>query len=345
MSTVRVAIAGATGYAGEELIRILRQHPSVTLTHLAASAKWERPVPLADVFPRFAGALDLPVVALDPSRLAESCDLAFLALPHGVSMDVAPRLLASGRKVVDLAGDFRLKDPAAFARWYGTPHTHPELLEQAVYGVPELFPDPLRRARLVANPGCYATSVILACAPLLKAQLVEPVGIIVDAKSGLTGAGRKAAPDMMFSEVNENLWAYKVNGHQHVPEVEQALAALSRNGQPAITLVPHVVPMDRGILSTMYLRAAGPLTWERLQAAYEAVYGQTPYVRLRPKNTWPKVREVIGTNRCDLALTVDETKGLVIVVAVIDNLLKGAAGQAVQNMNLMCGFPETAGLP
>jgi N-acetyl-gamma-glutamyl-phosphate reductase len=343
MPTVRVAIAGATGYAGEELIRILRQHGCVQLTHLAASAKWDQPVPLGDVFPRFSKSLELPVVALDPDRLAASCDVALLSLPHGVSMDVVPCLQKSGRKVIDLAGDFRLKDPAAFARWYGTPQTHPELLPQAVYGCSELFREQIQQAWLVANPGCYATSVILACAPLLKAQLIEPEGMIVDAKSGLTGAGRKVTSELMFSEVNENVWPYKVNGHQHVPEIEQALEVVA--GRPiAITFVPHVVPMDRGILSTMYLRTTGPVTWEQVHETYRRVFGQAAFVRIRPKDHWPRVRDVVGTNACDLAFTVEPAKRLLIVVAAIDNLMKGAAGQAVQNLNLMCGFPETTGL-
>lgn len=344
MSTPRVAIAGATGYVGEELIRLLRHHPSVQLTHLAASAKWERPVALAEVFPRFAGSLDLAVVALDPSALIESCDIAFLALPHGMSMELAPALRQAGRKVIDLGGDFRLKDPAAFTRWYGVSHTHPELLREAVYGIPELFRDQIRRAAFVANPGCYATSVILACAPLLKAGLLEPDGITVDAKSGLTGAGRKGSPHLMFSEVNENLWAYKVNGHQHVPEIEQALAAVAPDSRPVVTFVPHVVPMDRGILSTLYLRTKRPASWEDVDRLYRDCYGQPPFVRIRAKDRWPQTREVVGTNCCDLGFMVDPAKRLVIVVAVIDNLLKGAAGQAIQNLNVMSGWPETLGL-
>ncbi|MDP3702776.1 MAG: N-acetyl-gamma-glutamyl-phosphate reductase [Candidatus Omnitrophota bacterium] len=344
MSKLRVAIAGATGYAGEELIRILQQHPSVQLTCLAASAKWDRPVPLAQVFPRFAGQLDLPVESLDPVRLAQSCDAAFLALPHGVSMDLAPALLAAGRKVIDLAGDFRLKDAAAFTRWYGKPHTHPELLGEAVYGVPELFPKAIRGARLIANPGCYATSVMLALAPLLQAGLIEPGHIIVDAKSGWTGAGRQLVEDWKCSGRLGDLWPYKVNGHQHVPEVEQSLAAFACNGTPSIAFVPHVVPMDRGIMSTLYLRSAVTPEWERVDRVYREFYRDAPFVRIRPKDQWPQVRDVTGTNYCDLAFSADPSKRLLIVVAAIDNLLKGASGQAVQNLNLMYGWPEPTGL-
>lgn len=344
MPTLKVAIAGATGYAGEELIRILRQHPHVQLTHLAASAKWDRPVPVAEVFPRFAGQVDLPVEALDPSRLASACDLAFLALPHGVSMDLVPGLLKAGRRVIDLGGDFRLKDASSFERWYAHPHAHPELLPQAVYGLPELNQDAIRAATLVANPGCYATSVIIAAAPLLKAGLVQAAGIIVDAKSGLTGAGRKAEAALMFPEVHENLWAYKVNKHQHMPEIVQALGRFAKAGAPAIVFMPHIVPLSRGILSSVYFRLAKACAWEDVDHAYRAFYKDAPFVRIRPVNSWPKVQDVAGTNYCDLGFTVAPEQQLLIVSAAIDNLTKGAAGQAVQNMNLMAGVAETAGL-
>ena len=344
MSKRRVAIAGATGYAGEELIRILHQHSSVQLTYLAASAKWDRPVPVSEVFPRFAGAVDLPVESLDPVRLAQSCDVAFLALPHGVSMELASGLLSAGRRVIDLAGDFRLKEPTAFSRWYGKPHTHPELLGQAAYGIPELFQEEIRRARLVANPGCYATSVILTCAPLMAQRLVEPEGVIVDAKSGHTGAGRETVSEWERQGKLQDLWPYKVNGHQQVPEIEQALAAACGGVVPSICFVPHVVPIPRGILSTIYLKTRGGLTWERLDQCYREAYRGAPFVRLLPKGRWPQIHDVVGTNYCDLAFTVDPDKRLVIVAAAIDNLVKGASGQAVQNLNLMAGWPETMGL-
>lgn len=343
MPTLRVAIAGATGYAGEELIRILRQHPHVSLTLLAASAKWDRPVPVAEVFPRFAGQLDLPVEALDPVRLAASCDFALLALPHGVSMGLVPGLLTAGCRVIDLGGDFRLKDAASFERWYATPHAHPELLPQAVYGLSELNRDAIRTAKLVANPGCYATSVIIAAAPLLKAGLVQAEGIIVDAKSGLTGAGRKAEAALMFPEVNENVWAYKVNKHQHAPEISQALSAFAK-GAPSIVFVPHIVPLNRGILSTVYFRLAKACAWEDVDRTYRTCYKDAPFVRIRPANSWPKTQEVAGTNFCDLGFMVDAAQQMLIVSAAIDNLTKGAAGQAVQNLNLMAGVPETSGL-
>lgn len=344
MQKQRIAIAGATGYSGEELIRLLLQHPNVQLTHLAGSAKWESPVSVSQVFPRFALQCDLAIESLNPQRLVDSCDLAFLALPHGVAMDVAPALLSAGKKVIDLSGDFRLKDPALFSQWYGKPHTHPELLGQAVYGLTELSARAISQARLVANPGCYATSVILACAPLIKAGLVEQDWMVVDAKSGLTGAGRKAEQGLLFAEMNENLWAYKVNHHQHVPEIEQALQGFSSGKPLGFCFVPHLVPVNRGILSSLYLRLTRQTTWKEVNKLYRDFYAKACFVRVRPEGQWPRMHDLEGTNFCDIAFAIDSAKRGLIVSSAIDNLTKGAAGQAVQNMNLMFGFPETAGL-
>ena len=344
MSKLRIAIAGATGYAGEELIRILQHHPFVELTQLAASAKWDRPVPLAEVFPRFAHPLDLAIESYDPQTFAQKSDIAFLVLPHGLSMDLVPILLKAGLRVIDLGGDFRLKDPSLFNQWYGRVHGHPEFLAEAVYGLSELNRESIAQARLVANPGCYATSVILAVAPLLRAGMVEPTGMIVDAKSGLTGAGRKAETSLMFAEMNENLWAYKVNHHQHQPEIQQALRPFTTAQKISLCFVPHVVPLNRGIFSTIYLRLARSCRWEDIDSVYRDFYRDTPFVRMRPAQSWPKVSDVAGTNFCDLAFTVDTDQRLVVVGAVIDNLTKGAAGQAVQNLNLMAGWSETMGL-
>lgn len=343
MSIQRVAIAGATGYTGEELIRILLKHPAVQLTHLAASAKWERPTALAELFPGLGVASDLHVTALDSSALADSADTVFLALPHGVSMDVVPALLDAGCTVIDLGGDFRLKDPAVFQRWYGKPHTHPELLGQAVYGLTELFRASLPGAALVANPGCYATSVILASAPLVKAGMVDG-GLIVDAKSGRSGAGRQTVSDWERSGKAEDLWPYKVNAHQHVPEVGQALSQAYETVAPSITFVPHVVPMHRGLLSTVFVRTTKPMAREAVAGLFRGLYDGEPFVRLLPSGQWPTTQSVVGTNFCDIGLAVDEGERLVIVVAAIDNLVKGAAGQAVQNFNVMAGLAETTGL-
>ncbi|HEX9780379.1 MAG TPA: N-acetyl-gamma-glutamyl-phosphate reductase [bacterium] len=344
MPSLRIGIAGATGYAGEELIRILHRHPAVTLTVLAASAKRDRPVPLPEVFPRFSGLSGLSIESLDPGRLSRECDLVFLALPHGMSMDVVPALLAAGRRVIDLGGDFRFRDPAVFERWYRRSHSHPELLAEAVYGLTELNRAAIARARLIANPGCYATSVILALAPLLKAGLIEPGWIAVDAKSGLTGAGRKADPQLSFASMNENLWPYKVGEHQHAPEIIQALSPFATDGGVEVCVVPHVVPINRGILSTVFARLRGACDRGRIEAAYRDAYAGEPFVRALPAGRWPEVHDVAWTNDCVLAFTLHPGTGSVVVSAAIDNLTKGAAGQAVQNLNVMCGWDETTGL-
>ena len=344
MSTIRVAIAGATGYAGEELIRLLLQHPHVQLTYLAASAKWERPSPASEVFPRFAHQLDLPVESLDPARLAATSDAVFLALPHGTAMDVVPGLLNAGKRIVDLSGDFRLTDPALYPRWYTFSHSHPELLNGAkvAYGLTEFHRQDIQQARLVANPGCYATSVLLGSLPLFQAKLVADNRLIVDAKSGLSGAGRKADTALLFTEMTENLRAYKVNDHQHMPEITQEVERLT--GQQArLTFVPQVIPVSRGLISTMYLKIRG--SFEAICEIYRASYppDRAPFVRVRP-GVIPQLRDVIETNFCDIGLVYDSASECLIVGSALDNLTKGAAGQAVQNFNLMHGFPETTAL-
>ena len=344
MSTIRVAIAGATGYAGEELIRLLLQHPNVQLTHLAASAKWDRPTPVSDVFPRFARRLDLPVESLDPAKLARACDAAFLALPHGTAKDFLPSLLQAGTRVVDLSGDYRLQDPAAYPRWYQFDHPHPELLtdQRIAYGLTEFHQAQIRKAQVVANPGCYATSILLAAIPLFKAKLVTDGRLLVDAKSGLSGAGRKAEASLLFTEMTENLRAYKVNVHQHMPEVLQELKRLA-GAEPGMVFVPQVIPATRGLISNLYLRVEADM--EVVGATYQAAYpaATTPFVRVRP-GVLPQLKDVVETNYCDIGFTYDPGTGTLIVASAIDNLVKGAAGQAVQNFNLMFGFPETTAL-
>lgn len=344
MSTLRVAIAGATGYAGEELIRLLLKHPHVQLTHLAASAKWERPVPVSAVYPRFARQLDLPIESLDPERFAASCDAALLALPHGMSQELVPGLLAAGARVIDLAGDFRLQDPALYPRWYNFPHTHPELARDArtVYGLTEFHRAELAAARLVANPGCYATSILLGSLPLFGAGLVDEDRIIIDAKSGLSGAGRKADPSLLFTEMTENLRAYKVNDHPHMPEVLQELRRVTgRRG--VMTFVPQMIPVSRGLISMIYLRTTAKTA--AIRSAYESRYPpqEAPFVRVRP-GLLPELRDVVGTNYCDVGFLHDEAAGTLVVASALDNLTKGAAGQAIQNLNLMHGWPEPTAL-
>ncbi len=341
---LRVAIAGATGYAGEELIRLLLHHPHVQLSYLAASAKWERPTPASEVFPRLARRLDLPVESLDLRRLLATSDFVFLALPHGQAMTLVPELLAAGKRVVDLSGDFRLQDAAAYPRWYQFEHAHPELLNGSgvVYGLTEFHQDEIRKARLVANPGCYATSILLACLPLFRAGVIEEGRFIVDAKSGLSGAGRKADPSLLFTEMTENLRAYKVNEHQHMPEVLQEIQRVTHQ-TGRMTFVPQVIPVTRGLISTIYLRTRQDAA--AIQEVYQKAYpaDHAPFVRVR-LGSLPQLRDVVETNYCDIGFIVDPALECLIVGSALDNLTKGAAGQAIQNFNLMHGFPETTAL-
>ncbi|MBI4343303.1 MAG: N-acetyl-gamma-glutamyl-phosphate reductase [Candidatus Omnitrophica bacterium] len=344
MPAIRVAVAGATGYSGEELIRLLLDHPEVHLTCLAASAKWERPVPASQVFPRFARRLDLAVEALDLPRLAERSDAVFLALPHGKATELVPSLLAAGKRIVDLSGDFRLRDPTLYPQWYQFTHAHPELLTdgRVAYGLTEFHRQEIAAARLVANPGCYATSVLLGVLPLFRAKLLEEAQIIVDAKSGLSGAGRKADETLLFTEMTENLRAYKVNEHQHMPEILQDIERLTGQ-QASLTFVPQVIPVSRGLISTIYVKTRR--SPEEVAAAFEACYppAQAPFVRVR-RGSLPQLKDVVGTNYCDIGIAAHPAGGVMVIGSALDNLTKGAAGQAIQNFNLMHGFSETAGL-
>ena len=344
MPTIRVAIAGATGYAGEELIRRLLHHPHVQLTCLAASAKRAHPIPASEVFRRLPRRLDLSVESLDPARLAAASDVVFLALPHGTAMTLAPDLLKAGKRVVDLSGDFRLKDPADYPTWYQFAHAHPELLggDGVVYGLTEFHREELLNARLVANPGCYATSILLGCLPLFCEKLVDDDWCVVDAKSGLSGAGRKPDESLLFTEMTENLRAYKVNEHPHMPEVLQEIARVAQR-QPILSFVPQVIPVTRGLISMIYVRTRQGI--ERIRDAYHRRYAEatTPFVRVR-EGSLPQLKDVVDTNYCDIGFRYDPAAQCLIVASALDNLTKGAAGQAIQNFNLMCGFPETTGL-
>ena len=344
MSTVRVAIAGATGYAGEELIRLLLTHPHVQLTCLAASAKRQRPVSVSDIYPHFSRQLDLPVESLDLARLSEA-DAVFLVLPHGAAKDLVPPLLHAGKRVIDLSGDFRLTDPAAYPQWYQFTHPHPELLTDPgmVYGLTEFHREKLRAARLVANPGCYATSVLLAVLPLCEAGVMDESFFFVDAKSGYTGAGRKVKEDAsLWAQTAENLRAYKINAHQHMPEILQEIARVA-NRKVGLNFVPQVLPIARGLISMVYLKTSK--TCEVIRTVYEKWYSaeRTPFVRMR-WDALPQLKDVVKTNYCDIGLVPDPAHGSLIIGSALDNLTKGAAGQAIQNLNVMYGWPETAGL-
>jgi len=338
---VRVAVVGATGYTGEELVKVLAAHPKVELVSLTAII--DAPTKFSTLFPQFEGKVDLICKELDIEEVSKLSDLIFLALPHRVSMEIAPQFLKKGKKVIDLSADYRLEDISIYKKWYGATHKDKEGLKKAVYGLPELYRDKVKKIDLVANPGCYPTSVLLAAIPLLKAKTYKVDEIIADSKSGLTGAGRRADVNLSFSEVDGNLKAYKVNAHQHAPEINQELSKVAGNKIETV-FVPHLIPMQRGILSTVYLKLKKSISEEKVVELYKKFYKKEPFVRVFSKGNLPQIKDVVGTNFCDMGIKVDETKSLVIVVSVIDNLLKGASGQAVQNMNIMYGFNEKEGL-
>ena len=337
---VKVAIIGGSGYTGLELLRLLARHPAVELT--AVTSREFQGKPVSSVFPALAGICSLNFSWPDPAKLAAAAALFFVALPHKTAMSIIPDLLQAGAKVVDLSADFRFRDQAVYEQWYQE-HTSPDLLREAVYGLPEIYREAIKTARLVGNPGCYPTSVILGLAPLLTAGLIDPHSIIADCKSGASGAGRGVSLATLYCEVNDGFRAYKVADHRHTPEMEQELGLLA--GEPlTITFTPHLVPMSRGILATIYATPKRSLQDDELPAVYQGFYENAPFVRLCPAGVLPNTAAVRGSNYCDLAVRLDRRAGRLIVVAAIDNLTRGASGQAVCNMNLMLGLPETLGL-
>ncbi len=343
-SKAKIAILGASGYTGAELLRLLIRHPHVEIVLLTADRRAGKP--MAEVFPQFA-PYKLPtlsaVEAADWQTL--QLDLAFCALPHGTTQKVIAELLgrAPATKIVDLSADFRLSDPAAYARWYGHEHVAPDLQKEAIYGLTEVYRQKIKTARLVANPGCYTTCAELALIPLLQAKAIDPDEIVVDAKSGMTGAGRAVREDMLFAEVSEGFHAYGVGHHRHMSELDQEFS-LAAGRAVTVSFTPHLVPMNRGILSTIYVRGLKDSLPEDLHAVLSKAYAHEPFVHVLPFRTLPATRHVRGSNMTFIGLAADRIKGRAIVVAAIDNLTKGASGQAVQNMNLMLGFPETMGL-
>jgi N-acetyl-gamma-glutamyl-phosphate reductase len=336
----KVAIIGGSGYTGLELMRLLARHPGVELT--AVTSREFEGKPVSAVFPALAGICSLNFSWPDPAKLADAAELFFVALPHKTAMAVIPTLLLAGAKVVDLSADFRFRDKNLYEEWYQE-HTSPELLREAVYGLPELYREAIKHARLVGNPGCYPTSVILGLASLLANGLIEPQSIIADCKSGASGAGRGVSLATLYCEVNDGFRAYKVAEHRHTPEMEQELSLLA--GEPlTITFTPHLVPMSRGILATLYATPKRLLEDTELQAVYQNFYQNEPFVRVCPAGVLPNTSAVRGSNYCDLAVRLDRRARRYIAIAAIDNLTRGASGQAVCNMNLMLGFPETQGI-
>jgi len=339
---LRVAVLGASGYTGGELVRLLSGHPDVKLTFFGARDSADRA--LAEVHPHLAPlGSDLTLEAIDPASVVVRADVAFLALPHGTSAEIAPALLDGGMRVVDLAADFRL-DGAAYPEWYGFDHPAPEWLDKAVYGLPELFSAQIAGAQLVANPGCYPTPVAIGLAPLLEAGLIDSAAILVDGKTGLSGAGRSASESTMYTSTEESVRPYRVPRHQHTPEMERALA-LATGLAPSMIFVPHLVPTVRGVLTTCYARLHAEATTESLTEVLSVRYAGAPFVRVLSPGEMVDTKRVRGTNVVELQAVADPRTGTAIVVGAVDNLIKGAAGQAIQNLNLMAGLDESSALP
>ncbi|MCK9603667.1 MAG: N-acetyl-gamma-glutamyl-phosphate reductase [Candidatus Omnitrophica bacterium] len=339
---LNVGIVGATGYAGEVLIDILLRHPQVRITNI--SAKIDKPQNISDIFPKFKGRIDLVCKEPDIKEICKACDLIFLALPHTVSMQIVPLLLKQGKRVIDLSADYRLKDTKIYEKFYNVKQKDKTNLTQAVYGLPEIYRAKIKNATLIANPGCYPTASILALAPLVALDLVDPGLVVIDAKSGVTGAGRKLAEGFLFSEINEDFKAYKVDTHQHSPEINQELSKLAGK-KINVTFVPHLLPLNRGILATAYLKKAQNAKIKKAEgilSLYKKFYKKEPFVRIRDEGVFPRIKDVAGTNFCDIG--IKDSGDNIIVISAIDNLLKGASGQAVQNMNIMYKFPEYTAL-
>ena len=334
---IKVAIVGGTGYTGVELLRLLVGHPDVEISIITSRS--EAGMPVADMFPNLRGHLDLQFSEPDDDALAE-CDVVFFATPHTVAMSSVPALMQRGVRVIDLSADFRLKDTELWAQWYNTPHTCPEYAAEAVYGLPELNRAEIRDAQLVAVAGCYPTAVQLGFYPLLKAGLIDPQQLIADAKSGTSGAGRKAALGTLLTEAGENMKAYGVSGHRHLPEIRQTLTQMA-GGPVGLTFIPHLTPMIRGIHATLYSQLQQQTD---LQALFEQHYADEPFVDVMPAGAHPETRSVRGANVCRLAVHQPQGQNTVVVLSVIDNLVKGASGQAIQCMNIMFGLSETQGL-
>lgn len=338
---IKVGIVGATGYTGVELVRILSRHPEVQLVALTSRSYAGQPYYRA--YPHLYQYTDLICTELDIDELAANTDVVFTALPHGHSMDIAAAMLQRNKKVVDLGADFRLDDHHQYQQWYQVEHSAPELLSQGVYGLTEINRQKIAQTNLVANPGCYPTTAILGLAPLLKHNVIDPQNIIIDSKSGVSGAGRGLSLKTHYCETNDNLQAYGVTTHRHTPEIEQELSKLA-GCDVQVNFTPHLIPMTRGMLSTIYVNLKEKFTFEQLQQLYSQFYQKDYFIKLLPAGMLPQTKAVAGSNFCQIALVPDQRTGRLIILVAIDNLLKGAAGQAIQNMNVMFGLDEKTGL-
>ncbi len=337
---LKAAVIGGTGYAGVELVRILLGHPHAELTMITSRQYAGRP--FSDIYPAMAGIVNLSCQAFSEEAVSEAADVVFTALPHKASMGVVPGLIDRGKRVIDLSADFRFKDPALYEAWY-QPHQAKDLLKTAVYGLPEIYLDDIQKASLVGNPGCYPTSVLLPLLPLIKAPFVDADSIVADSKSGTSGAGRSVSLATHFCEVNESFKAYKVAEHRHNPEMDEVLS-LFAGRTIHMTFTPHLVPMTRGMLTTIYVGLKEDVSTQDVASYLDSFYVDKPFVRICPRGRFPNTMYVRGTNYCDIGFQVAERTKRLVLISAIDNLVKGASGQAVQNMNIMLGLPETAGL-
>lgn len=337
----KVAICGASGYTGAELLRLLSSHPYVEITALTSEQSAGKRV--TDLYPHLLSYHSYSFENLDKLQLLNKADFFFLALPHSTSQEVASFFYSHGKKVIDLSADFRLKDHAVYEFWYKTPHKHSDLLSDAVYGLPEIYRDKIRQAGLIANPGCYPTSVILGLMPAIRSSLINPDNIVIDSKSGTSGAGRKADVNIAFCEVNEGFRAYGVTSHRHKPEIEQELGFLF-DKDIHLNFTPHLLPVDRGILSTIYCKLKNSIGIDEVIEIYKEAYKNEPFVYVLEKGIYPDIKDVRGSNNCLIGLAIDKHTDTLIVISAIDNLVKGASGQAIQNMNIMTNLDETTAL-
>lgn len=338
---MKVAIIGATGYGGIELIRLLEQHPYFSIASLHSFSQVGECI--TNVYPHFQNVLVHTLQEIDVEEIGKEAEIVFLATPAGVSAELTPKLLAAGLKVIDLSGDFRMKDPFIYEQWYKRAAAKEGVLREAVYGLSEWKRSEIQKANLIANPGCFATAALLAVLPLVRSGIIEEDSIIIDAKSGVSGAGKTPTTMTHFPELYDNLRIYKVNEHQHIPEIEQMLTEWNRETKP-ITFSTHLIPISRGIMVTLYAKVKREMEIEQLQKLYKEAYEQSAFVRIRMQGEFPSPKEVRGSNYCDMGIAYDERTGRVTVVSVIDNMMKGAAGQAIQNANIVAGLEETTGL-
>ncbi len=341
MNTIKIGIVGANGYSGAELIRLLAAHPNARIECLVSNST--SGLNIKDVYPHLTGILEKQLETLDVEEVAKLVDLLFFATPSGVSKDLLPAFVEKGVPCIDLSGDFRLKEAELYDKWYKQERTQTDLLTEAVYGLTEWNYKAVKEAKWISNPGCFPTATLLGLLPALKLGLIEPHTVIIDGKSGVSGAGRKASLTSHFGETNENFRIYKVGQHQHIPEIEQMVESVVGEKVP-VTFSTHLVPMTRGIMCTMYASLKESVTTEQVVKAYQDLYQSNPFVRVREPGVFPATKEVYGSNYCDIGLFVDERTNRLTMVSVIDNVVKGASGQAIQNMNVMMGLDETTGL-